>query len=119
MGHAFERQRCEISQRLARSPIIQSAGASRPSESGNHLEVNQLRSRKLLPAKARTHEFAITLIVRKGGREHRGIDNDHAARWRSSRTVSAAKASPSEPPARSPALSRTSSTVSSWAWRVS
>ncbi len=105
-------KRRQVDKRLSGAPLVESTGTGCTPKGGDDLQVDQLGCCQLLASHSVPRPIAILPVVREGRRHHRGVDDNHT-RSRSTRNVSAAKASPSEPPERPPARSSTSFKVSS------
>jgi hypothetical protein len=94
-------QRRQVGEHLSGSAVIESAGAGRAPNGPHDLKVDKLRSNQLLPSQPLPRLAPVAAVISKGRRQDRGIDDDRAG-WRSARSVSVAKTSPGEPPARPP-----------------
>lgn len=119
MRNASQRKSRQVVKRLTRPPLVEPPTTNGPTKGRQNLEIDELRRHKLFPAQAQSSSVPIGTIVSQCRRQHRGVDDDHAARLRSALSASAEKASPTDPPARPPARSSTSSRVSSRACCVS
>ena len=106
-------QPSEVGQRLSGAALVELCGRRRTPKHRGNLEVHERRSAQPLPPQPVTRAIAIAAVVGKRRGEHRRVDDDHVrSRSRSDRSVSIAFENDTLPPARPPARSSTSSSVS-------
>jgi hypothetical protein len=100
----------QIVDRQFGSTQVHSASGQLPSPNRGDLQVDQLWRGELFSAQSGAGLLTVPSVVAEGRSQHAGIDNDHR-RSRSARRVPTAALNDTEPPARPPARSSTSSRV--------
>ena len=103
-------QRDQIPKGQNAAPLIYLPIRGLAAKDGSHLKVDDFRGREPLPAEPAPRSIPVMAIIGQGGDQDARVDNDHRPS-RSKRTKALATSNETEPPARPPARSRTSSKV--------
>jgi hypothetical protein len=105
-----QREMAQVLERHLGTTIGEATGCGLPSQDGGDLEVDERRSSQLFTSEPLARGVAICTVICNGWGEHARVDDDHR-RARSRRIAGTDDLKDTDPPARPPARSKTSSRV--------